>query len=937
MKTLVSTFLADPKGGALAPIVEPLGRGYAPGIGPKLPELPMRGFYLSTHEIPDEPLSLLIDEHVAVKADGLILDFELGSIGLLHFLKSPASAASSHETGGTSAAHTICQQINTKLEDAAHLRHVLGLKRLDAREPARVQLPTIEIVFLAHEQGTADTSLKSALRHSLRDALKDSGLLHSISVNLGFLSVTPNSPETLEADQAVLRRAFSWLLTSTRAWFKELALSRPVVPLKPWDTLKLTDFRRPGARVWRKSDGVQLHLIHGPNGSGKSTLAEGFAYAATGDSSRLPEATSDAATKDRLIPLIYARSTSRVAQASILKGDSLIEERAVPPAANHARRSLLPPAALLLDQSLCDKLASSTPNERARVWLKTFFFELDTERTTRRDISQSLQQQLKALTPELDDDATTTLLAKLQTLASQSYTSAKEPPSLNDFATLLYPPRTANPSSTAVTPPDFDTPGVLGQKIPRPSLDTPSDQIPWNADERAELTKRLQIAFEADVRKLELWRPHVTDALKDLLNRLGADPYETQDRAPSLDETERARRFNRWLHLVARVDLLDRALVIARVRDTLATGASETLTDLADLAPRLSGPEITQQLNEAKRERDALRIELASLTALRADTVMGRRSRQVEVRELTPLLDAIRAGFFLPRLQAADAARLEEIVGQRRPQSLVELPVGTPGWSEPLLNLFDARGQATTSLNSPLYAPESRTPQPLAKFAGRAQALVTLVSDAVRLAGLDASSALTFFDQVSDGRFRDAVDEFTAFLTPARWAYEPIKTTLQFSITAPSDKDSFALDSHGQNVARVLNTAELNTLALALYLLCAPRVPNPWRIVFLDDPLQNMDELTVATVSRSFARLLRLWRDESLGLGDWQLVLLLHGEDDCERILLECPAAHYRLPWLAPHHGTTQVANPDKPESIVANPNTSTVGGAMIDLRRFIA
>jgi hypothetical protein len=51
-----------------------------------------------------------------------------------------------------------------------------------------------------------------------------------------------------------------------------------------------------------------------------------------------------------------------------------------------------------------------------------------------------------------------------------------------------------------------------------------------------------------------------------------------------------------------------------------------------------------------------------------------------------------------------------------------------------------------------------------------------------------------------------------------------------------------------------LNTAELNVFTLALFLLCAVRLPNPLRLLILDDPLQNMDELTVATVVPSRSR-----------------------------------------------------------------------------------
>jgi len=100
-----------------------------------------------------------------------------------------------------------------------------------------------------------------------------------------------------------------------------------------------------------------------------------------------------------------------------------------------------------------------------------------------------------------------------------------------------------------------------------------------------------------------------------------------------------------------------------------------------------------------------------------------------------------------------------------------------------------------------------------------------------------------------------------------------------------------------------LNTAELNTFALAFFLLSARRVvSNPLRLLVLDDPLQNMDESTVTAVARGLAKLLRLWKilDRAENSMPWQVMLLLHSEEDVERIRQEAPCAVYSLPWLSP-------------------------------------
>ena len=65
----------------------------------------------------------------------------------------------------------------------------------------------------------------------------------------------------------------------------------------------------------------------------------------------------------------------------------------------------------------------------------------------------------------------------------------------------------------------------------------------------------------------------------------------------------------------------------------------------------------------------------------------------------------------------------------------------------------------------------------------------------------------------------------------------------------------------------------------------------------MDDPLQNMDELTSTALARGLAKVIRLWAD--VGRTE-EVLLLFHGEGDLERFGVELPSARYRLPWLTP-------------------------------------
>jgi hypothetical protein len=64
--------------------------------------------------------------------------------------------------------------------------------------------------------------------------------------------------------------------------------------------------------------------------------------------------------------------------------------------------------------------------------------------------------------------------------------------------------------------------------------------------------------------------------------------------------------------------------------------------------------------------------------------------------------------------------------------------------------------------------------------------------------------------------------------------------------------------------------------------------------VILDDPLQNMDELTVSALARGVAKVMR----PDIFPKGWRLVIMFHGQDDLERFRHEVPSAVYYLPWL---------------------------------------
>lgn len=158
-----------------------------------------------------------------------------------------------------------------------------------------------------------------------------------------------------------------------------------------------------------------------------------------------------------------------------------------------------------------------------------------------------------------------------------------------------------------------------------------------------------------------------------------------------------------------------------------------------------------------------------------------------------------------------------------------------------------------------------------------------------------ATKQLTAQLQKHDSLLGKTLTEFAYLLTPARWAYEQLNLKLS---TNDHGQHILTMTEGAQEIASAhrLNAAELYSVALAMFLLCARRPDNTLRLLVLDDPFLNMDELTVSTVARAIGRLIRLWPDSD----GWRLLILLHRESDVRRFAREVPCTIHRLPWLSP-------------------------------------
>jgi hypothetical protein len=362
---------------------------------------------------------------------------------------------------------------------------------------------------------------------------------------------------------------------------------------------------------------------------------------------------------------------------------------------------------------------------------------------------------------------------------------------------------------------------------------------------------------------------------------------------------------NAWLDKTALADLAQRARSVRATLEAARTAGwqprdgivSRTVAGLDAMAIDVSTLQRREQAWNA--EIDELQKKLASFRppttaiALPGGPALSVDEQQVEALNavshwLFPEETVQSFGLFGEKLRkvinAGDGATYGTIV------------IGLDDWAAPALSKLDALLQAWADLRT------ERPPAPwpgvgvCAAYDAAAAAQGTFVETGTQLSArfIDKLRADDGATGEFDGSLITAVNELMALFTPARWGYEDVQLPHQLADGALGLGIEMG---KGVRAELLLNTAELNLFTVALFFLCTSRVRKPLGVLVLDDPLQNMDELTSTALARGLAKLVRLWR--ALGRRE-EVLMLFHGYDDLERFRAELAGAIYRLPWLSP-------------------------------------
>ena len=861
--------------------------------------------------------------HHDLRADMLVYDPVLGSLGLVEV------------ADGTS---TPGPWIESAVDRATYLRHLL-LRELDASGgPSAPRALAVELVLVWASASASSGPLESSISDTLTKVARETAYLHSIGVNV--LRHSPGPQGFLPQD---LRRAFSWLLCWTKRWYGRQAdpPTQSAQPSPGLASIRLENYRLRGRRILQLEPSARTHIVHGQNGSGKSSLVEALELISTGSVERIGKIADPSARQASYEAVIRnGDSTDKACVTLGFRGAADREYRIgrtdSPPSPLDEKMAAV---SFRLDEEVMDRLSRGSDAERARLFLDGFFPEESPKLKTFDEKRVGFQQAWDGLTAPLRkvlEDLCRTQRPDLPVGEALARTFSEA------LGFLDVRQKRLTPGQMEVFV-GVDLAVVRGLAPLSPELEKLLVAWPEHFPTPAQLPealRQLDEIVEGMASAIGALRSHLDNAER-LLTEFGG----------WVAEGKRCTR--------GRVDLLNACLessaladLARKQRDVCATlvranslgwktsrveGASAWL----DRVPADS--DILQALEAAVVRLDAERQELqqqllSTEQAMTADGLPREASDRRYHLSHAELASLDQVGGVLLRAGAGSGAepprlghQLDAALRQDEPMSVANIVLGRSGWATELKARLEPLAQAIRAF-------------PKRAGAGlRATARYETITGLRHLARewCSAGDALsrTFLARIGaspaeavDGPsdpLNPAINEVMALFTPARWMYQDIRISHQQQNDGGHDVSLLiADDTSGNTKASLrLNTAELNTFTLALFLVCVPKLRNPLNVLVLDDPLENMDELTVTTLARGLARLNRLRSAPR------DLLIFLHSEDDVARFLHELPAALYRLPWLAAEGTQETTVRADRLESTVTD-QLQTLDGLVEDTPR---
>lgn len=816
-----------------------------------------------------------------VTPDLCVCDDVLGSLGLV-FVLTVAKNEENEENEENEKKATLAR-LEFFIDQASYVRHLLLTD-----DSANDYAPRpVELVVMVREDGRG----AELLGEHLRKLSQQTSYLHAISVNL--LKYKGGESDPVEVPPEGVRAAFSWLLPKTRDYLTQPS-ERSKVPKRgrALRKIELENYRLSSGRSLELKPKQRIHVVHGHNGSGKSTLVEALEIATTGEVERI-KAACDQKTGENYRSVI-ANDPSKPVKVVLYRepppaGDAKqaaegqpeqkraekrqagSQEKAFTVGANGVVDPLnrqLDARSFRLNQPLMDLLTGADEFKRAETFLRAFFpKEAGAIERHEKAVKkwEAARQALEAFAPVTDTYELELRKARRGESASLPWTTLLQPLASNHVDALEW-------LSSELSQRFEDLNKVPAGEWSLRDEPSPPAEILEHLD-----SALIKVQVPASERRSSLAR---ADQLRQRLANWTA-------RGTGVPGAHLASVIQEWLKFVALADLGEQFLsVVDTLKEANTLGwesqSGEGL-ELAKYMPSQSVEELRPQVEKWRERRDEYESLVKSESRNREQVSGSGTGPAARVPILTP-----------PDVQALDdvgswvlgkpgfGKAIREALEQQSPREFAQeygspIHVGKEGWT----TQWGARVQALQAV----YDLDVGTHGALTRL------------EKLREAAKAAHEKEEAKEKVGEefGRqlesLKEPLNELLRVFTPARWAYP--ETELR-SDTDDQGKQKLQMRANGKARADLrYNTAELNTLTIALFLLCAPRLNNPLNTLVLDDPFQNMDQLTVVTVLRGLVRVSRL-------LPYWQVLILIHSEETLELARRELACAIYRLPWLTP-------------------------------------
>ena len=846
-------------------------------------------------------LRIRVGNHYDLQPAITIHDPDLGTLAFVEHVDRDRKTA---ETDAWKAIERATAVRQILIDEAARQRNTNG----------RVLPLQVEVVLLV--SGAVPSPAPDPVRRCLTTVARQTGYLRLVGLSVLDLEQHP----ALDAD--VLRRAFAWLLRGTSQWFTR---STAAVAPSMWRageaplTLTMQDYRLAGTRRFLCRGDSWLNLVHGHNGSGKSSLAEAVELLLTNRIQRLDDADETNyfrivrhrpfGTKDHELAALGPCSVALGANGSEISKVVLAPGKTLE-RSGQSPNSGLQTNSFRIDQVFMDKLIRTQAAGRAALFLNAFspgdVAVLNQLQQLRGDVRASWAQLPEHVRRKAEVET-----ASKQTTAGTTATPAaalREDEMaafvIREFG-ALYP--VAAPQTDTTTAGSAAAKAVLSPTALEGLLAVGRSELLRLSQIHPPIRERMEALlavtdpkalpealaqFESALTTVRSSLPlHIADLTTVLRLFQEFRSWTATHRGPSGDFEADLRR---WLELQALLDLTTRySDVVTTIQGALdRKWTPDAADDLLAAAGRTSGAagRLAQRRAQLADELSVLRGRVQASSESEgglpeaAATPTRRWLLPTEIESLN------RVDHFLASTRGGEplGIRFNRALASGREEALADGVIGRVGGLDVAIEEAADMKHACEALMQQTSAPGAAT------GADQSQIMATLVAKARELEKLSKDLPERFFYRLARGNPQEqndlaaAFNELLALMTPARWAYRDIRLRADL----PDGSPSLGLQTvEGAPADLLFNTAELNASALVLFLLLAPRLPNDLRLLVLDDPLQNMDELTVITLGRALAKLRIVYPK------DWTMLALFHGEENIQRIRDEAPCRVYHLPW----------------------------------------